>query len=76
MSDDSEEKERTKVDSSKKREQVRRRISNQYSILHHSERYIINLIKIISIIIGIVSFLGVPQFLQFQHENVFLVTVD
>ena len=75
MPENSKEKGNEIVDTTKKLELLRNLISNQYSVLHHSEKYITDLIKIISIIIGIVSFLGIPQLLLFQHENIVIATV-
>lgn len=51
---------------------LRRLISNQYSVVHHTERYIFDLAKIASIVVGVISFAGVPQLLFFESENIIL----
>lgn len=55
---------------------VRDLIRNQYGIIHHTERYIFDLVKISSIVLGVISFVGIPQLLSFNSTNPFLTQIS
>ena len=51
---------------------IQKLIANQLNIVHHTERYIFDIAKIASIVLGVISFVGIPNLLTFQSENIFL----
>jgi len=55
---------------------VRELIQNQYGVTHHTERYIFDLVKISSIVLGVISFIGLPQLLSFDSTNPFLTQIS
>ena len=56
-------------------EPVRRLISNQYAIVHHTESYIFDIAKTASIVLGVIALVGIPQLLSFTSSNRFLFAV-
>lgn len=53
-------------------ELVQKLIANQYRVFHHAQRYIFDLAKIASILLGVVSFFGIPQILSFTSDNLII----
>ncbi len=58
-----------------KLEFVRRLISNQYGIVHHTERYIFDIAKLASIVLAAISFVGIPQLFAFDSPNLMLTAL-
>ncbi|MFW9889410.1 MAG: hypothetical protein ACFFER_14580 [Candidatus Thorarchaeota archaeon] len=69
-------KPKDKLSLEEKLEYVRRLISNQYGLVHQSERYIFDIAKLASIVLAAISFIGIPQMLSFESGNMILVAIS
>ena len=54
---------------------MRRLISNQYGIVHHTESYIFDIAKLASIVLAAISFVGIPQLFAFDSPNLMMTAL-
>jgi hypothetical protein len=67
----------TKLSETEKTDLIRKLIGNQLSIAHHTEKLVFDIAKIASIIIGVIAFIGIPNMIAFQSDDLLLqVTVQ